>query len=165
LTRHAYVQQLREEVPNFFLVFIRVLESGGSAHEVEPGVTAGDYLHGLLLGTRTALFDNDRESLTITVPRVDARVVGGLIALFERAVGRYASLINVNAYHQPGVEGGKKAAAAMLALQGKVIAALSPSPQTAGQIAAAAAVGATDQTETVYLLLEHLAANGQCHLL
>ena len=39
------------------------------------------------------------------------------------------------------------AAAAVLARQGKVIAALSPSPQTAGQIAAA--VGATDQTETV----------------
>ena len=58
---------------------------------------------------------------------------------------------------------GKDTAAAVLALQGKVIAALFPSPQTAGQIAAA--IGATDQTETIYLLLEHLAANGQCHLL
>ena len=29
--QHAYVQQLREGVPNFFAVFIRVLESGGSA--------------------------------------------------------------------------------------------------------------------------------------
>ena len=48
--QHAYVQQLREGVPNFFAVFIRVLESGGSAQEVEPGVTAGDYLHGFLLG-------------------------------------------------------------------------------------------------------------------
>ena len=35
--QHAYVQQLREGVPNFFVVFIRVLESGGSALEVEPG--------------------------------------------------------------------------------------------------------------------------------
>src|SRR5262249_37089929 len=71
---HAYVQQLREGVANFFAVFIRVLESGGSPHEVEPGVTAGDYLHGFLLGTRAALFENERESMTITVPRVDARV-------------------------------------------------------------------------------------------
>ena len=55
--------------------------------EVEPGVTAGDYLHGFLLGTRAALFENGRESMTITVPRVDARIVGALIALFERAVG------------------------------------------------------------------------------
>ena len=54
---------------------------------------------------------------------------------------------------------GKDTAAAVLALQGKVIAALSASRQTADQI------GATDQTETIYLLLEHLAANGQCPLL
>lgn len=31
-----------------------------------------------------------------------------LIALFERAVSFYASLVNINAYHQPGVEAGKK---------------------------------------------------------
>ena len=97
--------------------------------------------------------------MTITVPRVDARVVGGLIALFERAVGLYASLINVNAYHQPGVEAGKKAAASVLALQGKIVAALSTTPQTADQIAEGA--GASDQAEIVYLLLEHLAANGR----
>ena len=155
--QHAYVQQLREGVANFFVVFIRVLEAGGSALEVDPGVTAGDYLHGFLLGTREALFDNDRESLTITIPRVDARTVGGLIALFERAVGLYASLVGINAYHQPGVEAGKKAAASILALEGKVAAALSRTPKTAEQIAAD--IGAPESTETVYLLLEHLAAN------
>src|SRR5262245_18662251 len=50
--QHAYVQQLRDGVNNFFATFLRVLESGGSAREVEPGVRAGDYLHGFLLGTR-----------------------------------------------------------------------------------------------------------------
>src|SRR5206468_6487241 len=49
--QHAYVQQLRDGVNNFFATFIRVLESGGPAQEVAPGVTAGDYLHGFLLGT------------------------------------------------------------------------------------------------------------------
>jgi len=156
--QHAYVQQLRDGVNNFFVTFVRVLESGGSTHEVEPGVTAGDYLHAFLLGTRAALFENDRESMTITVPRVDARTVGGLIALFERAVGLYASLIGINGYHQPGVEAGKKAAASILALQRKVLAALSAAPRTAEQIAAAADV--SDAAETVCLLLEHLAANG-----
>jgi glucose-6-phosphate isomerase len=157
--QHAYVQQLREGVPNFFVVFIRVLESGGSALEVEPGVRPGDYLHGFLLGTRQALFENDRESLTITIPRVEARTVGGLIALFERAVGLYAGLLGINAYHQPGVEAGKKAAASILALQGKALAALSTAPHTAEQIAAA--IGAAESAETVFLLLEHLAANGR----
>ena len=157
--QHAYVQQLREGVLNFFVVFIRVLESGGSALQVETGVTAGDYLHGFLLGTREALFDNDRESITITIPRVEARTVGGLIALFERAVGLYAGLVGINAYHQPGVEAGKKAAASILALQGKALAALTTTPQTAEQVAKA--IGAPDSAETVYLLLEHLAANGR----
>ena len=33
---------------------------------------------------------------------VTPRAVGALIALYERAVGIYASLTNINAYHQPG---------------------------------------------------------------
>jgi glucose-6-phosphate isomerase len=159
--QHAYVQQLRDGVNNFFATFIRVLESGGSAHEVEPGVTAGDFLHGFLLGTRTALFENDRESMTITIPRVDARTVGGLIALFERAVGLYGSLIGINAYNQPGVEAGKKAAASILALQAKALASLSATPQTAEQIATKA--GVPEAAETVYVLLQHLAANGRAN--
>jgi glucose-6-phosphate isomerase len=123
---------------------------------------AGDFLHGFLLGTRAALYENGRESMTITVPRVDARTVGALIALFERAVGLYANLIGINAYHQPGVEAGKKAAASVLALQGKVIAALSDNPRTADQIAAD--VGSPDDAESVHLLLEHLTANGRAQL-
>jgi glucose-6-phosphate isomerase len=160
--QHAYVQQLREGVPNFFAVFVRVLEDGGPPREVEPGATAGDYLHGFLLGTRAALFENGRESMTITVPRVDARTVGGLIALFERAVGLYAGLVGINAYHQPGVEAGKKAAAGVLVLQAKVLAALADGPQTAGQVAAAA--GEPDAVESVYLILDHLAANGRARV-
>jgi glucose-6-phosphate isomerase len=160
--QHAYVQQLREGVPNFFAVFIRVLEDGGSPLEVERGVTSGDFLHGFLLGTRTALFENGRQSMTITIPRVDSRTVGALIALFERAVGLYASLVGVNAYHQPGVEAGKKAAAGVLELQAKVVEALTATPQTAQQIAQIAR--ALDSVEAVFLLLEHLAANGRVRI-
>jgi glucose-6-phosphate isomerase len=160
--QHAYVQQLRDGVHNFFVVFVRVLESGGSKLEVEGGVRAGDYLHGFLLGTREALYENERESLTITIPRVDAVTVGGLIALFERAVGLYAGLIGINAYDQPGVEAGKKAASSVLALQARVVAALSGVARTADQIAAA--IGAPESAETVYLLLEHLAANGRARM-
>lgn len=119
--QHAYVQQLRDGIPNFFAVFIEVLkDSVGSTLEVEPGITSSDYLHGFFLGTRKALSDNGRESITVTIPEVSAYTVGMLIALFERFVGIYAHLINVNAYHQPGVEAGKKAAAEILALQKKL---------------------------------------------
>jgi glucose-6-phosphate isomerase len=161
--QHAFVQQLRDGVNNFFVTFVRVLESGGVPVEVEPGVTAGDYLHGFLVGTREALYGNDRQSMTITVRRVDARTVGALIALFERAVGLYASLIHINAYDQPGVEAGKKAAAAVLSLQAKALAALSSAPQTAGQIAAA--IGAAQSAESVYLILEHLSSNGRVKMM
>jgi glucose-6-phosphate isomerase len=71
----------------------------------------------------------------------------------------YASLIHINAYHQPGVEAGKKAAAAVLSLQAKARAALTSKPQTAEQIASA--IGAAESTESVYLILEHLAADGR----
>ncbi|MEM1165080.1 MAG: glucose-6-phosphate isomerase [Planctomycetota bacterium] len=160
--QHAYVQQLRDGVNNFFAVFVRVLEAGPSETEgveVEPGVSAGDYLHGFLLGTREALAEGGREALTITVPRVDAFHVGVLIALFERAVGFYASLVNINAYHQPGVEAGKKAAAGVLELQQKVIGGLGEHPADAAAIAQA--VGATGREDQVFMVLEHLAANGR----
>jgi glucose-6-phosphate isomerase len=157
--QHAFVQQLRDGINNFFVVFIRVLEGGGEHVEVEPGVTANDYLHGFLLGTRQALAENERQSLTITIRKADARSIGVLIALFERAVGYYGSLVNINPYHQPGVEAGKKAAAAVLQLQAKLTAALDHTPRTAEQLAAQ--IGANDHVETVYLLLEHLCANGR----
>lgn len=53
-------------------------------------------------GTRSALYTNNRESITVTVQEVNPRSVGAMIALYERAVGIYASLVNINAYHQPG---------------------------------------------------------------
>lgn len=160
--QHAYVQQLRDGVNNFFVTFIRVLEVNDAPVQVEPNVTAGDYLHGFQLGTRGALFENERQSMTITIRRADARNVGILIALFERAVGFYGTLVGVNAYNQPGVEAGKKAAASVLALQTKIGPALSTTPQTAEQIAAA--IGDPDAVETVYALLEHLAANQRATL-
>ena len=63
--------------------------------------------------------------------------------------------MNINAYHQPGVEAGKKAAAVVLALQLKVRASLSKEPRTAEQIAQA--LGA--EPEAVFHALTHLAAN------
>jgi glucose-6-phosphate isomerase len=161
--QHAYVQQLRDGVANFFVTFIRVLESGGSASPVDTdGTTSGDYLHGFLLGTRQALHENERRSITLSIRRVDPHAVGVLIALFERAVGLYAHLIGINAYHQPGVEAGKKAAGAVLDLQRQVEAALGVTPHTAAELAAT--IGQPDAVETVYLILEHLAANGRARL-
>jgi glucose-6-phosphate isomerase len=161
--QHAYVQQLREGVNNFFVTFLEVLaDQSGPALEVEPGVTSGDYLQGFLLGTRDALSEKGRWSITITVPDVSARTLGALIALYERVVGLYASLIGINAYHQPGVEAGKKAAGGVLSLQHKLLAALAAAPsRTFTAEAAAAAVGEPERAEHAFKVLEHLAANGR----
>ncbi len=160
--QHAYVQQLREGVPNFFATFIEVLKDReGKEVEIEPGVTSGDYLSGFLQGTRQALYENQRDSITVTIPEVNPRTVGALIALYERAVSLYASLINVNAYHQPGVEAGKKAAASVLALQNKVMEVLkqADSPLSLSQLAQKAQ--ADQQIEVIYKILRHIHANSR----
>jgi glucose-6-phosphate isomerase len=159
--QHAYVQQLRDGPPSFFVTFVQVLrDRDGDDAELEGGVTAGDYLHGFLVGTRQALHESGRPSLTLTVPDVSARSLGSLIALYERAVGLYAALIRVNAYDQPGVEAGKNAAAAVLDLQRRLLAALADrrgAGATCAELARAA--GAPDDVETAFHVLEHLAAN------
>ncbi|CEJ43092.1 glucose-6-phosphate isomerase [Umezakia ovalisporum] len=158
--QHAYVQQLREGVPNFFATFIEVLEDRqGKSIEIEPGVTSGDFLSGFLLGTRQALYENHRDSITVTIPQVNPLTVGALIALYERAVGLYASLVNINAYHQPGVEAGKKAAAAILDLQSKVVALLQKEKTALSLEEIAQKAGASEQIESIYKILRHLHAN------
>jgi glucose-6-phosphate isomerase len=126
---------------------------------VDPGATSGDYLTGFLLGTRSALYEKNRESLTVTVPEVSASSVAMLIALFERAVGLYASLINVNAYHQPGVEAGKKAAAQVLKVQEKVVSFVAKAGRAVSVDEIADGIGEPEEAETVFKLVRHLAAN------
>ncbi|MEM6400931.1 MAG: glucose-6-phosphate isomerase [Cyanobacteria bacterium P01_D01_bin.116] len=160
--QHAYVQQLRDGVANFFLTFIEVLEDRkGSSLEIESGITAGDYLSGFLQGTRKALYENQRDSVTVTIPQVNPRTVGALIALYERAVGFYASLVNVNAYHQPGVEAGKKAAAAILELQQKVVNVLQEEENPLSLEEIATKANSSEQIESIYIILRHLHANGR----
>jgi glucose-6-phosphate isomerase len=156
--QHAYVQQLRDGVNNFFVTFIEVRRAtAGVPFEVEPGVTAGDYLQGFLRGTRSALHEKGRESITISIPEFSAFELGALIALYERAVGFYGSLVNINAYHQPGVEAGKKAAAKILELQARVVEHLKSKPgkSTAEQIA----LSVEADPEEVFHICRHLAAN------
>lgn len=159
--QHAYVQQLRDGLNNFFVTFIEVLKDrNGKSLDVDPGISSGDYLHAFLLGTREALSQNHRQSLTITINDLSPYSIGALIALYERAVGLYAFLIGINAYNQPGVEAGKKAATEILSLQGKITNFLEQNPNTpfdATQIAQK--IEASNSIEIVYKILEHLAAN------
>lgn len=158
--QHAYVQQLRDGADNFFVTFIEVLKDrNGFSIQVEPDTTSGDFLLGFLLGTRQALSENNRDSITVTIDEVSARSIGALIAMYERAVGLYAVLVNVNAYHQPGVEAGKKAAASLLEVQRRVLDVLRTieAPLLLSELAEKAA--AQEQIEAVYIIARHLAHN------
>ena len=167
--QHAYVQQLRDGLNNFFATFLVVLQDNAlaakpdkKAMQVEPGVTSGDYLSGFWQGTRSALYESGRSSITLTLRQLDARTLGAVIALYERATGLYAELVNINAYHQPGVEAGKKAAGVVLDIQSKALAALAKNPKTlfsADELAEA--IGSAESVETIHHVLEHRAANKQ----
>lgn len=156
--QHAYVQQLRDGVNNFFATFIEVRKARDATPlEVEPGFTSGDYLQGFLRGTRKALADKGRESVTLSIEEVSAFTLGMLVALFERAVGFYASLVNINAYHQPGVEAGKKAATEFLKQLAQVRTTLADAGGgiTAEEVASRLGIDAED----AFHMLNHLAAN------
>jgi glucose-6-phosphate isomerase len=192
--QHAYVQQLRDGVPNFFATFIEVLKDRdgpspgvtGSAAvfpdpaaPVAPLITSGDYLQGFFLGTRAALAAGNRPTITLTIGDVSAKSLGILIALFERAVGFYASLVNINAYDQPGVEAGKKVANLIIPLKARVLEVLYASkgrhygvPELAAKagellLAGQKAGAELDEMkkileakeELVFKLCEHLASN------
>lgn len=160
--QHAYVQQLREGVPNFFATFIEVLKhrDSPSIDVDEDGMSSGDYLHGFFLGTRDALYEKERKSVTLTITEITPAAIGRLIALFERAVGLYATLTGINAYHQPGVEAGKKAASAVLEVRKLIIRHLNANQgtgQTATQIADE--IGQQEKIGWVYKILESLVIN------
>ncbi len=159
--QHAYVQQLRDGIDNFFVTFIEVLsDRRGASPEVAEGETAGDYLQAFMLGTREALSAKGRESITITVRDCSPFTVGMLIALYDRTVGLYASLVNINAYHQPGVEAGKKAASKMLQIKAEILKVLDGGAKmSADEIAKE--IKLENETEIVFKLLSHLECNAQ----
>lgn len=159
--QHSYIQQLRDGLNDFFLTFVEVLvDQKGKPLDVEAGFTSGDYLSGFLLGTRQAMQESGRQTLTITINDVTPATVGVLIALYERAVGFYATLVGINAYHQPGVESGKKAATRVLTIQGQILDALKARRRqafTVNQIAVM--LPDRNEAEHVFKILERLSSN------
>lgn len=111
-------------------------------------------------GTRNTLHENGRESVTITVEKLDAQSIRVPIALYERAVGFYATLVNVNAYHQPGMEAGKKMAGAVIQLQIEVLGYLGKNTGKSFTVEELAnAIGQEDAAEAIFKILEHASAN------
>ena len=106
---HAYIQQLNDGRNDFILTLIEILHNPTDFH-LNHNLSMGDTLHNSMEGLAKALIMKNRSVIRIRVDRLNEETMGMLIALYERAVAVYAELINVNAFHQPGVEAYKAAA-------------------------------------------------------
>jgi glucose-6-phosphate isomerase len=155
--QHAIVQQLMDGPDDCFVTFVEVL-GGPAGAALESGVTAADLLSGFAYGTRAALSAAGRRTIALTLEQLDASSLGALIALFERAVGLYASFLDINAYDQPGVEAGKSAAAAALVVQHQLIGRLEEGAE--GDAAHFASLVGADPQQ-VFHVLRHLASSGR----
>ena len=158
---HAFIQQLNDGRDDFFATFIEVQKD--AAKLLIDGTTGmGDYLHGFFEGLCAALLAKGRQVITIRVPELSEFELGQLIALYERAVAMYAEFININAFHQPGVQAYKLAAKDALALREKLFAALENKQGFSGDAAAFAALNsAPEKAVAIDSLLSRAAVNGE----
>ena len=124
--QHAQVQLFMEGPRDKLVTFLRVAEP---TRDVEIPTSDGDfaYLGGQTLGevleaerrgTSLALAADGRPSLTVTIPRLDARALGALLFLFEAATAFAGDLYGIDAFDQPGVELGKRLASGLLGRPG-----------------------------------------------
>ncbi|MBR2373680.1 MAG: glucose-6-phosphate isomerase, partial [Lentisphaeria bacterium] len=158
---HAFIQQLNDGRDDFFATFIEIL---ADAQKIELGSnnTMGDYLHGFCAGLSAALRSKGRQTISIKLRKLTVFELGMIIALYERAVAIYAEFININAFHQPGVQAYKLAATGELELKVKldtVLKELNSFKGSAADIAKAA--GVSDQDAAVEGWLRRMAANGE----
>lgn len=71
-----------------------------------------------LFATRYNLAKRGRSNYTIVLDKVDEFNVGALMYLLQMQTAYAGALLNVNAYNQPGVEGGKNATYALFGRKG-----------------------------------------------
>ena len=158
---HAFIQQLNDGRDDFFATFIEILADARKI-DLGDGKVMGDYLHGFCAGLTEALRSKNRQTISIKIPKLTVFELGMIIALYERAVAIYAEFININAFHQPGVQAYKLAATGELELKAKLDAAFKGLAGFTGDAAAvAAAAGVAEEAAAVEGWLRRMAANGE----
>ena len=155
---HAFIQQLNDGRDDFFATFIEVMQDA-DAVKLDGDLTMGDYLHGFLYGLAAALESKKRPVITMEISTVSPANLGALIALYERAVAIYAEFININAFHQPGVQAYKLAAKGMLQAREQLFGNLKNRPVTGSAAELAACTGLGDKVPVVAGWLNRAVAN------
>jgi len=156
---HAFIQQLNDGRDDFFITFIEVLEDA-MILPIDESSSMGTYLHGFQEGLSAALRSKGRQTINITIEEVSEHNLGMIIAMYERAVAVYAEFINVNAFHQPGVQAYKLAAQGILDLRQKFTASMMELGEFSGTAADfAAKAGLVDDEVEIGGLLAKAALN------
>ena len=153
--QHSYLQQLFDGPDNFSVNFINVRDSGGLTEFLPDGNLSADYLQAFSLGTAKALYAKGRNSAAISIPEVDEFCLGFLIGVYERIVSFHGSFAGINAYHQPAVEKGKKAAAEMILQKNRILEVLRKEKEKGFSAEELAEILEADKAE-IFSLLEYI---------
>ena len=82
------------------------------------GHTLSELMNSELFATRYTLTQRQRANYTIHLDKVDEYHVGALLYLMQLQTAYAGAMFNVDAYNQPGVEGGKNATYALFGRKG-----------------------------------------------
>ncbi|MCM1195055.1 MAG: glucose-6-phosphate isomerase [Corallococcus sp.] len=82
------------------------------------GHSLAELMNNELFATRYNLTRCGRMNYTVSMDKVDERNVGSLIYLLQMQTAYAGELLNIDAYNQPGVEGGKNATYALFGRKG-----------------------------------------------
>jgi glucose-6-phosphate isomerase len=122
--QHSQVQLFVEGPADKLVVFVAARRTAslriprGPAAPYLAGVELGALLRAEQQGTQVALARAGRPSLSWELPAVTPDALGQLLLALELQTAFQAALYGVNAYDQPGVEAGKRAAFALLGRRG-----------------------------------------------
>jgi glucose-6-phosphate isomerase len=123
--QHSQVQLFVEGPPDKLVVFVRVARTrrrvtipGGAPAAYLRGVELGRLLRAELEGTRVALAEAGRPSLSWELPQRSGEAVGQLLLALMLQTAYQGELLGIDAYDQPGVEAGKLAAFALIGRAG-----------------------------------------------
>jgi len=129
IDQHSQIQ-LYTEGPNDKLISLIAVDQYRDTVTVESvpaGIPELDYLKGAELGqlldreclaTAWALTQAKRPNFTITVPTIDAGIIGEFFYLYQLQTVMGGALYNVMPFGQPGVEAGKNATYALMGRSG-----------------------------------------------
>ncbi|WP_242356003.1 glucose-6-phosphate isomerase [Anaeromyxobacter sp. SG64] len=129
--QHSSMQLMMEGPHDKVVTFVRVVQPRADVSIPVPdtyrphgeiayldGHTMGELIEAERRATEAALRKAGRPTVSIQLPRLDARAMGELLMLLELATAYAGGLYGVNAFDQPGVEAGKRYAQGLLGRPG-----------------------------------------------